>query len=85
MDGVDALEVTLGLINTRPLGRRPDALEHLRDLSPHLLELALGHRAQLPRDAQAPGSAAALRRLRYALAAAVLAGSPPALTGPWGS
>lgn len=76
MDSVDALEVILELINTRPLGRRPDALENLRYLSPQLLELALGHRTQLPLAAQASRSAAEVRQLRDALAAAVLASSP---------
>lgn len=76
MDPLDALEAALELINSRPLGRRPDALEHLRDISPQLLELVPRQKAASAVDAPASRSIAEVRQLRDALALAILAETP---------
>ena len=76
MDPLDALEAALELINSRPLGRRPDALEHLRDISPQLLELVPRQKATSANDAPAWRSIAEVRQLRDTLALALLAGTP---------
>ncbi|WP_101853269.1 CGNR zinc finger domain-containing protein [Kocuria flava] len=75
MDPLDALEAALELINSRPLGRRPDALEHLRDISPQLLELVPRQKATSANDTPAWRSIAEVRQLRDTLALALLAGT----------
>lgn len=72
MDPLDALEAALELINSRPLGRRPDALEHLRDISPQLLELVPRQKAASTIEAPASRSIAEVRQFRDALALALL-------------
>lgn len=76
MDLLDVLEATLKLINTRPLGRRPDALERPSNISPRLLELIPRQNATSSVDVRTSESVTEVRQLRDAFALAVLAESP---------
>ncbi|MHC5560852.1 CGNR zinc finger domain-containing protein [Kocuria sp. U4B] len=77
MDPMQATEAVLVLVNTRPVGRRPDGLNRWSDLGPLVAELApprpTGSTA--PAD-DATADIAEARGLREALTAVVLADSP---------
>lgn len=73
MDPLKATEAVLALINTRPLGCRPDGLNRWADLDPELVELALDGRVpRAPSGDELIVVMDEVRRLRAALAAAVL-------------
>ncbi|MHC5559275.1 CGNR zinc finger domain-containing protein [Kocuria sp. U4B] len=77
MDLMEATEAVLVLINTRPVGRRPDGLNRWSDLGPLVDELTPPRRTGNPPPADgATADIAEARRLREALTAVVLADSP---------
>jgi hypothetical protein len=71
---LEAVEVMLGLVNTRPLGSRPDGFHRSSPLGPALLEL-IGH-TSAPTFLSDLGTAehvTEVRRLREAITAVLLA------------
>lgn len=76
MDPLEAVEVTLVLLRTRPLGPRPDGLNRWSDVQSLLqgcgLSIRLGADLDAGHTAQAVAEA---RRLRDELLTALLAGS----------
>jgi predicted RNA-binding Zn ribbon-like protein len=77
MDPLQATEAVLVLVNTRPVGRRPDGLNRWADLGPLFAELATHRPTGSPPPADdATADIAEARRLREALTAVVLADSP---------
>jgi predicted RNA-binding Zn ribbon-like protein len=77
MDLMEATEAVLLLVNTRPVGRRPDGLNRWSDLGPLVAELATHSPMGNPPPADdATADTAEARRLREALTAVVLADSP---------
>ncbi|WP_309125117.1 CGNR zinc finger domain-containing protein [Kocuria sp.] len=77
MDLLEATDAVLVLVNTRPVGRRPDGLNRWSDLGPLFAELATHRPTGNPPPADdATAGIAEARHLREALTAVVLADSP---------
>lgn len=73
MDPTQALEAVLALINTRPLGRRPEGLHRWANLDPQLTQLLPGTAA----ENRPPSTAVThMRQVRDALITIVLSDSP---------
>lgn len=79
MNPLEAVEATLVLLRTRPLQRRPDGLNHWADLQALLQGCGLGIQARVPLDVdEEVQTVADARRMRDALAVAMVAGSAEA-------